>query len=236
MTPIRIDDIDRVKRNSKRSALLTAVGALMIFGVLGYSVWELNHLSVAIAGKKDELRSLEEAKSSLQKQKDDLQNEVTRLEKYSEILFNQYRDTSELSETLQKMDGQAVQIRSLAPIQAVATPRAAAVKISDDPQQYEFSLWVEISKERQSEIDKVSYFFDHPSFHDKLIESTDPKNNYGVSYRGWGALRRVIITLHLKNGKSSKLAFDMADAINKADAKSPQAKVPSKGNLAVPVK
>jgi len=223
-------DLDRLQRNSKRSAALTSLGTLIVFGVFGYSVWEVNRLNTAIATKKEELRSLDDTKASLEKEKDKLQNDIRRLERYSEILFRQYRDTADFSAQLeQRTNSRPGELLAQAPIQAVVVPRASAEKISDEPQLYDFSLWLEVPLERRPDIEKVTYFFDHPSFREKVFESSDPRDDFRVHYRGWGALRRVIISVHLKNGNVSQLAFDMADAINKADLIVSRDKVPIKG-------
>jgi hypothetical protein len=57
------------------------------------------------------------------------------------------------------------------------------------------------------------YYFEHPSFIDKTKVSTDPSNGFAVSYRGWGALRLVTITVQLNDGTSHSYYFDMVKAL-----------------------
>ncbi len=124
-----------------------------------------------------------------------------------------------------------------APVSAVAVPRASARKVSDDPPLYDFECWLEVPAWRRARIEKVSYRFNHPTFVKKVQESADAEDDHRVRYRGWGALRLVILTIHLKDGDPVQLAFDMAEAIGAVPGVGAKAsKVPVKSRRKVPVK
>jgi hypothetical protein len=98
-------------------------------------------------------------------------------------------------------------------------PKAKAVTVgaqkdSTGNQQYDFTVWLDAPDTIRSQIEKVTYYFDHPSFIDKTKWSTDPSNGFAVSYRGWGALRLVTITVQLKDGTSHSYYFDMVKALS----------------------
>jgi len=81
-----------------------------------------------------------------------------------------------------------------------------------------------VPEARRREIKAVIYTFNHPSFTQQEMSSDDPNLNFAVGYRGWGALRLVIIKLVLRNGRTEEIAFDMADALGLAGA--PAGKIP----------
>lgn len=62
------------------------------------------------------------------------------------------------------------------------------------------------------EIDKVDYFFNHPTFTNKLVSSTNPSDSFSVSYIGWGCLSTIEIFLHHKTSRQTDtLHFPMCD-------------------------
>lgn len=89
-------------------------------------------------------------------------------------------------------------------------PHADYVKTGNE--RYNFSLWVDIPEALKSSVRKVSYYFNHPSFSQKLYEITDSSEGYRFTYSGWGCLVTVKITVYLEN-RNIEIEFYMCDAI-----------------------
>ncbi len=95
-------------------------------------------------------------------------------------------------------------------------PNAEYAKIGD--KRYHFSLWLDIPRELQEKVQKVTYFFNHPSFTRKENEVSDPSAGFRYTYTGWGCLQRVYITLWME-GKSIEIEFFMCDALKEDPGK-----------------
>ena len=206
-----------------------------------------SRIDAADARKKE----LEASNKQLQQKITKNQELNERLEKRNEFLVG-YADTfSEQFEELKRQFGSVYEIAAKssdgdreiremiarAPIETVVEPRATAEPLPDREGSYKFTLSVDSPEGRRGEIERVKYFFDHPSFLKKEYDSTDAQNDFQVSYTGWGALRQVRITLVLKKGENRHLAFDMADAINRSDERLGDGeRIPTKGQEKIPTK
>lgn len=101
---------------------------------------------------------------------------------------------------------------------ASVRPRASATELkgaqdSRGRRVYDFRLWVDAPPALKDQVQRVRYQFDHPTFINKFQESTEPSNGFAVSYRGWGCLYLVTITLFFKDGRSEQVLFDMCNAL-----------------------
>jgi hypothetical protein len=85
-------------------------------------------------------------------------------------------------------------------------------------ERYNFSLWVDIPEALRPSVKRVSYYFNHPSFSQKLYQVTDASTGYRFTYSGWGCLANVKITVHLEN-RDIEIEFYMCDAIREASKK-----------------
>lgn len=92
-------------------------------------------------------------------------------------------------------------------------PHAEYTKTGKD--QYNFSLRVDIPEALKPSVKKVSYYFSHPSFSQKLYEVNNPSGGYRFTYSGWGCLVTVKITVFLEN-RNIEIEFYMCDAIRGA--------------------
>jgi hypothetical protein len=86
-------------------------------------------------------------------------------------------------------------------------------KTSGGSQLHEFTLWIDVPSDRKREIRQVSYRFNNSTFQRKLQGSSDAPTGFRVSYRGWGCLEQVRITLSLRDGSELPLDFNMCAAI-----------------------
>ncbi len=157
---------------------------------------------------------LEAQLAQLDKNRTVLEDEIRALEKQWLIASEQNNKRAEVIENLSAGAAQPV------PLEVVVQPRALAFPIGGD-RGFMFKLWVDLPEPRKAEIKQVSYYFNHPSFgEDKLLKSTDPTNNFEVQYKGYGAMDRVIVTVHDTAENKYKLAFNMYAAL-KAEGAEP---------------
>lgn len=106
----------------------------------------------------------------------------------------------------------------LFPMSALVKPRASSKPVRDAwYKAFDFSVWVDVPAERKSEIRRVVYTFDHPTFKNKTQTSKDASTGFRVGYRGWGCLTRMVITLEMANGEKTPLDFDMCSALRESE-------------------
>ena len=221
------DQVEMLRRASKRAGWLSLLGLLVIGGSIGGSLTQLRALQEQlreteqrVTEASERLRAADEERRSVERRRDELKAEVESLEqqwKVASLELSKVRAFSgNLSETL---------VRD-APLSAVVVPQAAARRIDGDT--FDFSLWLEIPQERNGEIARVDYVLNHPSFgKNNTLTSTEPEGGFRVSYRGWGALDRVIIRLHLRSGDPDELVFNHYEALEQPD-------IPMKGGPDLP--
>lgn len=105
------------------------------------------------------------------------------------------------------------------PITALVTPRAerkpADGKTPDGRPQYVFSAWIQAPPEVAARIAAVQWEFNHPTFRNPVMGSSDRGSGFRVSYLGWGCLSSVIVTFQLvePRGEPPRLDFDMCAAL-----------------------
>ena len=230
MTELSTEDARKIKRASNRAAMLTALGAVIIFGSLAYSAVQLRKLDSRIVSKRGEMAKLESDFSELIAEKERLKSEIAALEEFSTVMSKQNTLTRRLAEetlTVAKEVGPAKVTESIdaiirkAPIEAVVQASATANPVPDRADLFDFRLRLVVPDDRIDEIERASYLFEHPTFTRKLMESDNAANGFEVGYQGWGALNRVRVTLHLQNDKMAELAFDMLEAVNESRAQRP---------------
>ena len=211
----------RLQAASRRAAIASGAGAVIVLGALVFSGFELRDLDRRVAAKQADVDELD-------RKRDELQADLASLEKQWEVASQNLYASSKLASSL--ADG----VDATAPLSVVVRPMARAESIGDEPAagrpRFEFSLWLEVPPKRAAEIASVDYFFNHPSFTPPHQESSDRASGFRVGYRGWGALSQVIITLRLKSGGTEQLAFNMLEAVNRAPANGGERpRIPEKG-------
>ena len=137
---------------------------------------------------------------------------------YNEIKSKelQIKSLTKLEESLQlKIDNQRVLIKELeiasSPSAIVAQSNSVELEgIKDEKgrQIYDFSIFLQVPILLKENITEVKYFFNHPSMLKPNRESTNYANGYNVSYRGWGCLTNIEITVYFENGENHKLYYN----------------------------
>ncbi len=195
-------ELEALARHSRKAGYMTALGAVVVFSAFGYSAWQLNDLDEKIAVKEEKIDSLMQLEASLNKQ-------ITVLRQQKSDLLTNYRE-------LGKEVNRRSPVKKRLPIEAVIKPHASADFLgyfSDGKPKRQYKLWLEIPGRRWEEIAEVKYLFNHPTFRNKIQTSTNGNNGYQVGYTGWGCLRRIVVTLVLKNGTEKKIDFNMCGAL-----------------------
>jgi hypothetical protein len=61
-------------------------------------------------------------------------------------------------------------------------------------------------------LSSVGYYFSDASFDPKLKTSSNPSNNFSISYNGWGCMTKVPVYLNYRNGnKTDTIIFPMCE-------------------------
>jgi len=101
------------------------------------------------------------------------------------------------------------------PLEKVAQVHLSVVptgKSSGNKTFYAVRFWVELPPDRQTEVAKVQYYFDNPTFVPKLWDSFDAKNGFQLKYTGWGCIDEVRVTLVARDGSLHNIPFKMCEA------------------------
>lgn len=187
-------DNKTLKRNSRIGALLSAIGFMCVIIAFVYSFIKLKDLNEMLLKKTVELERID----SILVSKDSVilvQNDVI-------------EDNKVLIDTLINRVNRLTDSK--------IHPKARAVMIpglldSEHRQIYDFTVWISSSNLTLSKIRQVSYQFKHNTFLLHERESTDMSNGFLVSYRGWGCLSLVVITVQYDDGKIETIYFNMCN-------------------------
>lgn len=147
----------------------------------------------------------------LLEQREALKQEVASLEKSVKVLREEsFRYRSSL---------QQAPVAPETPITALVKPRGdrkpTGGKLADGRPIYVFSARIAGPPDVMARIAAVQYEFNHPTFRNPLMRSTDRQDGFRVGYTGWGCLTSVIVTFELvePTGEPPRLDFDMCAAI-----------------------
>jgi len=183
-------ETEKLKKKSKQGALISSAGLVIILAVFIFASYQLKELNKTIEQKTRELVALDSV----------ITTQNTEIETNKILIAN-------LVDEINKLRDPAIQ------------PHAGAVEIPGikDPQGrqvYDFTLWITSSQVTLNRISKVSYQFGNDTFLLKTRESEDNTNGFLVSYRGWGCLTVVKLTVLYNNGESETVFFNMCEALN----------------------
>lgn len=189
---IEAQDLQKLSTASRRSAIMSFIGLVIVIGSLVYSATQLR---------------------TLEHRRDQLTAEIEKLEARKEqAVAGAALAVRTLQEVTKPISGTLAEV--VHP-QVRATPVPGA-KAANGLPLYDFVLSVSVPEGRKSEIREVQYTFAHSSFLNKQQTSTDSSNGFAVSYRGWGCLSLVVIKLMLQNGSAVPLYFDECQALSSA--------------------
>lgn len=182
-------DSKQLKKRSKQGALISLFGFLIIVFAFIIAYRELTDLNTIIASKNIEIDALD---STLNSQKETIE--------YNQSLIKN------LVDEVNKLRDPTIQPN----VQAVKQPNIFDPK---GRQIYDFTLWITTSQFTLNKIEKVTYVFKHKSVILKNKEAFNKSNGFLVSYRGWGCIPVVQITVKYINGEEEVLYFNMCDGL-----------------------
>ncbi|MGE5206231.1 MAG: pYEATS domain-containing protein [Chlamydiota bacterium] len=185
------DDLapERLAKASRRAAVVSLSGVLIVVLSLVYSTYRL-------AALRTEIGELQQKRTDLKKDVATLQGQLTEIK--ASIQGLTYANVTPQNEVFQLK----------------ASARALpGVKTPDGRPVYKFRVYVDGSASVLESIARVAYDFNHPTFRQPHVESTDRSNSFMVQYTGWGCLTEVDVTVYLQNGKSQSIGFDMCKSL-----------------------
>lgn len=94
-----------------------------------------------------------------------------------------------------------------------ATAQATGENYQDGKPMYKFRIYVNSPAELLSNIEKVTYDFDHPTFANPHRETTKPETRFQIRYTGWGCLTKVHVEVLLKDSSVQNIDFNMCKSI-----------------------
>jgi uncharacterized coiled-coil protein SlyX len=183
-------DSKQLKRKSKQGTIISLVGFVIVILVFVFAAKKLTELNDTIITKTNELDSLNST-ISLQK------NEIDANKELMKELVN---EINKLKDPNVKPNARAVEI--------------PGVKDSQGRQIYDFTVWITSSQHTLNKIKNVSYQFGHDTFIIRNRKSSDKSNGFLVSYRGWGCLSVVKLSVEYKSNEIEEVYFDMCDSIS----------------------
>ena len=224
-------DIRALGSQSRRTALLTFLSLALVLGSILYSIYSLRTLEQSKEVLSVELKQLEMSSVDLLAKNNKLQRTNGELQLTNDQLESKRKDTEKKIEKLEKRYAglkTAVERAELT-VRTSTESAAATLKVFDQRifeiqssavptgrtlnsgAEYRFSLFINGNAEALNGIEKVTYFFDHPSFPaaSRTKISMDREQRFSVGYNGWGCMDPVIITVDFKDGRQSKTDFNM---------------------------
>ncbi|MFQ5605236.1 MAG: pYEATS domain-containing protein [bacterium] len=117
---------------------------------------------------------------------------------------------TELNETIERI--------KFGPIAELLTVKAIAIRQegrrdAQNRQLYNFMLWLDLPEFRKKDIEFVKYYFDDPSMLKKERIGKEVSNGFAINYLGYGCLRRVKVTVVLKQHPNVEIDFPMCERI-----------------------
>lgn len=240
------NELDQLRRTSRRNAWLTILGVLIVASSLLYSYITLSQLETNVREKKNELESYEKDVSRLKIELDESLNlieqktsVITQLENTDRLLQKKINkaksEFSELKNNIEQL--YAVRVTNNNDVYELKAAAKATGQTTSNGPAYLFSVFINAPESTLRKISKVKYVFDHPTFAQKVRTEDDPETRFMTKYYGWGCLTNVSATLYLSDGETQGIDFNMCQSLgpqwwgeNDAVESSPSRKQPAKKN------
>ncbi len=190
-----LSSISSLRQQSRISLFLVVLGASFLAFSVYYSASRLTPLENEISAKRAAIEELKSKEAFLKSSIGKLQASYDKLRSNTESLYSvKVTPTQQVYEVK-------------------ATARATGMRYSNGLPEYTFSLFINSSPATLADIKSVTYRMDHPTFKQKDYVSTDENSQFSASYKGWGCLTSVEVTVLLKSGASQKLNFNMCRSL-----------------------
>jgi len=174
-------ELESLRNISRRSMFLSLLGFIIILGSLGFSALTIFDLSEKYAKLRKSSETLTVDIARKQARIDQLNSTLTELERTN--------------------SPEGIKVFS----NEVLVPNAFD---EENRQLYDISIWLQVPLTLKGQIREVDYYFENSTMRLKHRKSNIYENGYSVSYRGWGVLNDVLVTLTLKTGESYRIHYD----------------------------
>lgn len=211
-----------IKKSSIASLVMMAIGIVILLGSFFYGASQVVPLERKIADLSGqvakETEKLDELQLLLNKKQGELEGQTIELNKIMEQKNKIIKEMESLNYSSANENGEVYQIKAT----AMATGRFIKPRrdgVNDIPQniknlpEYLFRIYIEGSPSFLEEIESVEYVFMHPSFNDPVHIVRDPNKRFMYSYKGWGCLSAVSVTVSFKSSLRRRFEFDMCRSL-----------------------
>lgn len=194
------DDFDiettlrNLRKSSQTSLTMVILGALALVASLIYSATRLAPLEEDIRTKSARIEKLRATEADYLEKIDSARAEYAELRSNIEQLY-------------------AVRVTRENRVFELKATAKATDRITSAGPGYNFVIFVNAPEETLRGIERVRYHFDHPSFRQKIQDSSDRADRFAVRYFGWGCLTSVPATLYLTDGEVKEIDFNMCQSL-----------------------
>ena len=199
----------RFERHERSARIRTVVVSVIPVVVAGLFLWWTLLQIGAAQSKLDEVLAERER---AEQQANELRTEVKR---YRAEISKTARELAKVKRELDSATRELVAIKN-PPLSSIE-PQAQKVELAkkfvttDGSSYFDFSLWLKVPDGLKKKIDKVEYYFDHPTFQLKTKTSNNPSNAFAVSYIAYACITEVKITISLKDGRKRVIDFNLCE-------------------------
>jgi hypothetical protein len=216
---------------SRQAGFLVLFGAIFVAAALGVSAVQLVRLRSDKRELENVVWALQQRKEALSTQNAALdqtlatrRREIEDLEQQRALLLQSVKELSPAPAATagatptaarpNQLHGQAQTGPGLVtPSMARASASQTAESMTSDRNVYDFAVWLDLPHSVRERVRQVSYTFDHPTFQQKRLTSTDPASGFRAGYRGWGCLSTVLVQVDYRDGPSDRFLLDQCAAV-----------------------
>ena len=207
---------ERFDRHERSVRVRTAAFSIVPVVIAGIFLWwTLLEIDAAQSRRDEVLADLKNAEVSKVRAEEQARALSDRVDEYRAKISTSAGNLEKVTEELKFATRELDAIRN-PPLSSIE-PQAQKVKLakkfvtSGGSTYFDFSLWLKMPDGLKKKIEKVEYYFDHPTFQIKRKTSNNPSNAYAVSYIAYACITEVTITIWLEDGRKRAIEFDLCE-------------------------
>lgn len=193
-----------VQSSSRTAAAMVVIGVVFVGAMVvftGMKVREAAQLQTKIENRRDELkavaREIDDSRAAVEALKRELDTKQAEFESLKANVEGLY--------AVHVTDANQV-------FEVKATAQATGRRTSKGPE-FRFAAFINTTPETLASIREVTYRFPHESFRDPVRVVKDSDTAFRVEYTGWGCLSHVVVNIHLVDGSTRNMVFDMCKSL-----------------------
>jgi hypothetical protein len=192
-------------QSSSRTAVAMVVIGVVFVGTMvvftGMKVREAARLQTKIEDRRDELKAVAQEIDDSRAAVDALKGELAA----RQAEFESLKANVEGLYAVHVTDANQV-------FEVKATAQATGKRTAKGPE-FQFAAFINATPETLASIRQVTYRFPHDSFRDPVRVVKDRASAFRVEYTGWGCLPDVVVNIHLVDGSTRNMVFDMCKSL-----------------------